>query len=358
MNLSNIRKNGTLGLFVVDFLMVVLLAVNLAWILFDWLFAAAPIRSLLFDLSPGFTSWYQSEIAPRFILYDLAFVAVFFTEFMLRWIRAIWRKTFHRWFFFPFVHWYDLVGLIPIAGFRVLRLLRIISIAYRLHRVGALDLSEFPLVSFVLKYYGIIMQELTDRVAINLIGEVQEEVRHGGPVVDRIVDEVVRPHKEELVEWLAHRVETVAESNYERYRGDIRRYVRRRINHALEENREFKRLESIPMFGSLIRETVENAVSDMVFTVIRDIMQDIASDRNRVLLNETADVLFDAMVLKEQNSALSSMVVDTVDRSLDIVKQQIRIQKWKLRDLAADEEDFRRRMREELHRSVNASQYS
>lgn len=358
MNLSSIRKNGTLGLFVLDFVMVMLLVVNLAWILFDWLFAAAPVQSLLFQLLPEFSSWYETQISPRFILYDLAFVAVFFIEFMVRWIRAIWRRTFHRWFFFPFVHWYDLLGLIPITGFRVLRLLRIISIAYRLHRVGAVDLSEFPLVKFFLKYYSIIMQELTDRVAINLIGEVQEEVRHGGPVVDRIVDEVVRPHKEELVEWVAHRIETVAETNYERYRGDIRRYVRRRINHALEENREFKRLEQIPMFGRMIRETIEQAVSDMVFTVVRDMMQDIASERNRPLLNESADVLFDAMVLKEENSALSSMVVDTVDRSLDIVKQQIAIQKWKVRDLAADEEDFRRRMREELHRTADTSQYS
>ncbi len=358
MNLSNIRKNGALGLFLVDFLMVLLLAVNLAWILFDWLFAWAPIRSFLFELSPAFTLWYQREIAPEFILYDLAFVGVFFIEFMLRWIRAIWRKTFHRWFFFPFVHWYDLIGLIPIAGFRIFRVLRVISIAYRLHRVGAVDLSEFPLVKFLLKYYGIIMQELTDRVAINLIGEVQEEVRHGGPVVDRIVDEVVRPHKEDLVEWLAHRVETVAESNYERYRGDIRRYVRKRINHALAGNKEFQRLEQIPMFGSMIRETVENAVSDMVFTVVRDMMQDLASERNRPLLNESADVLFDAMVLKEENSTLSSMVVDTVDRSLEIVKQQIRIQKWKIRDLAEDEEDFRRRMREELHRGTSYAQYS
>ena len=356
MNLSSIRKNGTLGLFLLDFIMVTLLAINLAWILFDWLFAAAPVRSLLFEILPQFTSWYQTQISPRFILYDLVFVGIFFTEFMLRWIRAIWRGTYHRWFFFPFVYWYDLLGLIPITGFRVLRLLRIISIAYRLHRVGALDLSEFPLVKFFLKYYSILMQELTDRVTINLIGEVQEEVRHGGPVVDRIVDEVVRPHKEDLVEWVAHRIETVAETDYERYRGDIRRYVKRRINHALQENREFKRLEQIPMFGKRIRETVEQAVSDMVFTVVGDIMQDIASERNRPLLNESADVLFDAMVLKEQNSALSTMVVDTVDRSLEIVKQQIAIQKWKVRDLAADEEDFRRRMREELHRTTKASE--
>lgn len=350
MKLQQIRQGGNLQLFVLDLIMVVLLLVNLTWILFDWLFAADVFRAFLADLSPRFTEWYASLISPNFLLYDLGFVALFLAEFMYRWIRAIVKKSYHRWFFFPFVHWYDILGLVPLAGFRLLRLLRIISITLRLHRSGIIDLTDLPPSRFLAKYYNIVLQEITDRVTVNIIGEAQEEVRHGGPVVDRIIDEVVRPQKDGLVEWLSHRVESVAAQNYERYRGDIRRYVRRRINHALAENREFKRLEHIPMFGSMVRDAVESAVSDMVFTVVRDIMQDIASDRNRAILNESVEIVFDTIVLKEEDSALSRMVVDTVDRSLEIVKQQISIQKWKLRDQAFDEEDFRRRMREELHR--------
>jgi len=41
-------------------------------------------------------------------------------------------------------------------------------------------------------------------------------------------------------------------------------------------------------------------------------------------------------------------VVDTIDRSLEIVKQQVRVQQWKLRDLADDEDHFRELLREEL----------
>lgn len=350
MKFERMRKDATFGLFVIDLLMVVLLLVNLGWILFDYLYQTAVFRSLIDDSTPAFSRWYATTIRANFLLYDLIFVSIFFVEFMVRWIRSLVKKSYHRWFFFPFVHWYDLFGLIPLAGFRLLRLLRLVAIALRLHRSGAVDLSELPFVSFLLKYYGILIQELTDRVTVNLIGEAQQEVRHGGPVVDRIVDEVVRPQKEALVEWMARRVEAVASHNYERYRGDIRRYVRRRINAALAENREFKRIEQIPMFGSMLRKTIEDAVSDMIYTVIRDIMQDIASDRNRVVLNESADLVFDALVLKEEDTSLSHIVVDTVDRSLEIVKQQISIQKWKVRDLSVDEEDFRQRMREELNR--------
>ncbi len=355
MKLSKIRQNGQLGLVAVDLFMVVLLLVNLVWILFDWLFTAGIIRPLLFEVVPEFSIWYSSVVVPRFYSIDLVFIAIYLTEFIARWIVAIVRRSFHRWFFFPFVHWYDLLGLIPLAGFRILRLLRVIAIALRLHRSGLIDLTELPAAKFLSKYYGIVIQEITDRVTVNLIGEVQDEVRHGGPVIDRIVDEVVRPHKEPLVEWTAHRIEAVAAEKYERYRGDIRRYVRRRINTALEQNRDFARLGQIPMFGSMLRDTVERAVSDMVFSVIRDIMQDFASDRNRVVLNETADIIFDALVLKEEDTALRRIVVDTVDRSLEIIKQHVSIQQWKLRDQAFDEEDFRRRMREELHRYAEAT---
>ncbi len=355
MKLTAIRQNGQLGLVAVDLFMVILLLVNLGWILFDWLFTAGIVRPALAEAVPEFTAWYSSVVAPRFYTIDLAFIAVYLTEFLARWIFAIVRRSYHRWFFFPFVHWYDLLGMVPLAGLRILRLLRFIAIALRLHRSGLIDLTELPAVRFLSKYYGIVIQEITDRVTVNLIGEVQDEVRHGGPVLDRIVDEVVRPHKEPLVEWTAHRIEAVAAEKYERYRGDIRRYVRRRINTALEQNRDFSRLGQIPMFGGMLSETVERAVSDMVFSVIRDIMQDFASDRNRVLLNETADIIFDALVLKEEDTALRRLVVDTVDRSLEIIKQHVSIQQWKLREQSFDEEDFRRRMREELHRFAQAA---
>ena len=59
-------------------------------------------------------------------LYDLAFVVIFLTEFCVRWVAAVVRKTYMRWYFFPFIHWYDLIGCIPLGGARIFRFLRII----------------------------------------------------------------------------------------------------------------------------------------------------------------------------------------------------------------------------------------
>ncbi len=345
---KSVRNSGQAGFFLLDFLMITLLVVNLVWIVFDWLFEYELIRSYLHQIAPDFTDMYEANIHPRFILIDLMFVSVFLTEFFIRWVMAVYHRMYHRWFFFPFIHFYDLLGCIPVGGFRFLRLLRIISITYRLQKNGIIDLSDTALVRFFRKYYGILLEELSDRVTLNILTDIQQEVRNGGPVVDRIVNEVVMPQRESLVEWMSHRIEKVARVNYDGYRDDIQSYVQERINTAVDENEEFARLEQIPLFGSLVRNTIEKAIGDIVFSVINGIMQDLASERNRVLINETADVLFDAILLKEEDTELNRLVVDTVDRSLEIVKQQVQVQQWKLRDLAEDEDHFRELLREEL----------
>lgn len=350
MILKGIRRKGTFRFLVIDLVMVVLLAINLTWIVFDWLYSTNAIQNLLVEWAPGFESWYGNRIHPQFILIDLAFVAVFLLDFIVGWIIAVAQKVYHRWFFYPFIHWYDLVGCIPVAGFRFLRLLRIVTIVYRLHRTGIIDLSDTGLSRTAAKYYAVLVEEVSDRVVVKMISDLQVELRSGSPVMEKIVADVIRPQKAQLVEWMSHRVERVASRNYEQYQNDVETYVNRRVNEALQANEEFARLSQIPIAGGMIRDATERAISDMVGNVTQGVLQDIASERNKPLLDEAADIIFDAMLVREEDSELSRMVVDTLDRSLEIVKKQVNIQQWKLKERAESEEHLRRLVREELHR--------
>lgn len=342
------RRSGPGSTIVLDFVMVFLLGVNLAWLVFDWIYASVAVQQLLAEWVPRFEAFYGSVIHPNFILIDLIFVAVFLTDFFVGWIIATVKRTYHRWFFYPFIHWYDLLGCIPVSGFRFLRLLRIVSIVYRLHRSGVIDLTDTAVGRVVKKYYGILMEELADRVSIKILGDVQQEVRTGGPVFDKIISDVVVPNREALVEWMSHRVENVASQNYERYRTELRTYIQERVNHAVRHNEQFARLDSIPMFGRVIRNAMEDAISDMVFDVVNGIMQDLASSRNRVVIDETVDLLFTSLTMREEDTRLDALVTETLDQSIEIIKQQLRIQQWKIRELAEDEEDLRARIREQL----------
>ena len=348
--LKGIRRKGEFRFLVIDIIMVVLLLVNLGWIIFDWLYTTNTIRSLLESWTPGFAAWYGAQVHPNFILIDLAFVAVFLLDFIVGWIVAVSKGIYHRWFFYPFIHWYDLLGCIPVAGFRFLRLLRFVTILYRLNRAGIIDLSDTGLARTAAKYYAILVEEVSDRVVVKMISDLQFELRNGSPVMEKIVADVIRPQKAQIVEWLSHRVETVASENYERYRDELETYVQQRVNTALKENGEFAKLRQIPIAGPMIQDTTERAISDMVSNVTRGILQDIASDKNKRLLDETADIVFDAMLVKEEDSELSGMVVNTLDRSLEIVKKQVDIQQWKLKEKARDEDHLRELVREELQR--------
>ena len=65
------------------------------------------------------------EIETRLIdhgwLIDLPFLLIFTFEFNIRWLLAVRRRTYPRWFIFPIFHWYDLLGIVPLPQFRVFR---------------------------------------------------------------------------------------------------------------------------------------------------------------------------------------------------------------------------------------------
>jgi hypothetical protein len=179
---KGIRRKGSYRFLLVDMVMVVLLVVNLVWIIFDWLYAGAAFRDLLDSGLPRFSAWYGAEVRPNFIFIDLAFVAVFLADFLVGWIVAADKGVYHRWFFYPFIHWYDLLGCVPVSGFRFLRLLRVVTIVYRLRRPGVIDLSETAHGRMASRYYGVLVEEVSDRVVIKMIADLPLELRNGIPV--------------------------------------------------------------------------------------------------------------------------------------------------------------------------------
>ena len=65
---------------------------------------------------------------------DLPFLLLFVGEFAWRWRGAVRRGRDARWWFYPLFHWYDVIGLLPTAYFRLFRPLRAVSIYMRLRR--------------------------------------------------------------------------------------------------------------------------------------------------------------------------------------------------------------------------------
>jgi hypothetical protein len=345
MNLSNV-KFKEIRQSTVDGIMLILLLVNLSLLTFDWTFQQPFVQLKLQQYAGSFYIGYNKYVHQYIFVYDLVFVIIYLLEFFIRWILAVIRQTYHKWFFFPFIHWFDLLGCIPSGNFRLLRLLRVVVILYRWQRQGIIDLSKSYLSGTVIKYYEIVMEEITDKVIINIIESVQDGARRGSPVVDKIVKEVVRPQKQFLVDWLSHRVSTVVSHMKQHHAEDLRLYIHERVQNAMTNNKELKDIDKIPVFGGMITSRIERSVRDIVYKVVEGVMQDLASYQNNAVVDDVADALFEAILRHEQDRNLNKVATEIFCQSLEIIKDQVKVQQWKIKEMEAvimSEAEARRR---------------
>ncbi|WP_029654057.1 hypothetical protein [Marinobacter daepoensis] len=328
INRENLKSSHQLIWFVIDFVMLGLLIVNLTFIIWDSIYNFIAVQNLLRDYVPALQSAYH-PIHERFIFYDILFVAVFLTEFVVRWAYSIKAKIYDRWYFYPFIHWYDLVGCIPVGSLRFLRILRVISIIYRLHQYKIIDFTDTRLFRFVNFYYDAFMEELSDRIVLKVLSGVQEEVRKGSPLFDRIQHDILFPRREMLSDWLSGRVAMAAREGYVPNRGALRAYLENRVDQALKQNHELSRLKYLPVVGPTIQDTLENAVGDIVANVVHQVLEDLASTTNHAFIEDIVNVFLPdrghAPSEPEENEALIRLILEIVDA----IKAQVKVKRWR-----------------------------
>lgn len=325
-------RNSHQSVFIaVDLLMVGLIIINLSWLIFDSVFASSTVQALLSQWTPQFFEFYRDTLHADFILYDLVFICVFLAELIVRWGVAIINKTYHRWFFYPFIHWYDVLGCIPVGSFRFLRLLRLVSLLYRLQKHGIIDLSNSYPFQVVGKYFKILVEEVSDRVAVNVLEGVEDEIIHGAPVAHRITSEVLLPRKELLIDWVSQRLTELAETSYDSRSKEVRAYLDDLVANALRQNPGLSKFSTIPFMGSLALTTLERALGDLVYNILDEVVEDIKGEGSTDLIQEIIDVFVGSIV--EPSSEFSGGIRDALLESLDLIKSEVKVQKWKLADL-------------------------
>ncbi len=320
--------------FLIDMLMLVILMANLLWIVFDALFGIPPLQAGLEAAWKGFVEFYL-PVHRNFFYYDLGFISIYIAELLIQWSLAVKRRTYHRWFFYPFIHWYDVIGCIPIGTLRFVRIIRIISILYRLQKLEWIDFRGTFLYRLAAKYYAIFTEEISDRVVVNVLEGMQSEIRQGSPVIDRIVHQVIKSRKPEMIEWFSQKMQHVARENYGDFREDIRRYVDLRVREAVKHNRELTLIRrSVPVVGGMVTKNMENVVSDIVFQVINGMAEDLSEKTLDDLFDQLADIILGSLLVKGEDQRLNAAVIDTMIQAIEIIKDQVRVQQWKLREEA------------------------
>lgn len=327
INTDNLKKSHQLVWFTIDFLMLGLLIINLAFIIFDSVYGFEVVQNGLGAISPAINEFYR-PVHNNFIVYDLAFVAIFLTEFTLRWGYAVKVNMYDRWYFYPFIHWYDIIGCIPVGSFRFLRVLRVISIIYRLHQYKVIDVTQTKAFRFFNFYYEAFLEELSDRIVIKVLSGAQDEIKQGSPLFERIQHDILYPRRDMISGWLSQRVAEAAREGYVPNRGALRSYLENRVDNALKQNLELSRLKYLPVVGPTIQETLEECVGDIVAHVIHQILEDLALSSNHAFIEDIVNVFLPSPDDTEddvQNEALINLLTEI----LEAVKTQVKVKHWR-----------------------------
>lgn len=327
-NFKNLKNNNTqLFWFLFDVLMVTLAIVNINLIIFDFLFSYDLAIKFFYKISPKFTEWYHHSIHQNFILIDLAFVAVFVLEFFLRWLIAVFQDEYRKWYFFPFARWYDVLGLIPIGSFRFLRILRLISIATRLQKMKVINLQESSFFPYVNGFYNIAVEEISDRVVLNVLNGVKDELSKGDGITHDIVAKVIKPNNERIINFTMHKVQLITQETLQNNQEKIKDYLFEKVNNAVNENSEMKKIKAVPGIGGIIRKQLDHAIADITYKVIAGIVDDVASGED-VFTKEINEISYSVLDSLENDEELEAIVKSLSNETIEILKNQVAQRKW------------------------------
>jgi len=304
---------------------VLLVCINLSLILFDSLFALQPVSAVLADLVPELHARYQQSVHANFQYIDLGFVAIFVLDVLLGWTVALFERRYARWYYYPFAHWYDVLGCIPLAGLRWLRVLRVGALLIRLQRLGLIDMRGWAIYGLFSRYYYLLIEELSDRVMVRLFGRLQQEIGASDDLSRRLLQEVVRPRKQRLLNDISRRLQDMLETGYRDNRGAIEGYVSQLIHQALQNNPEMHNLRRLPL-GNRLASTLDDALSDIAARLLQGAVKGMRGPQFQTLAGNLADEFFDAWVYQDENTdlALEELLVDVIE----VLKQQVLDRRW------------------------------
>ncbi|OZG70179.1 hypothetical protein BTA51_27275 [Hahella sp. CCB-MM4] len=323
-DIEHLRQSKEGIWFAVDLMMLLLLGINLTLIIIDSIYRLDFIESFIASevslLEPPLT-WLKMH----FFVIDAVFVSIFLSEFCIRWLVAVRHATYHRWFYYPFIHWYDLVGCIPLTGARMLRFLRVFSIIYRLHKYRIIDIRQSSVYQFLAFYYDVLLEELSDRVIIKVLSGIQRDIEHDNTLNHRIINELVTPRLERLSASGALITSSIAQAMHSEADHPFSVQLRKSVVSAMRNNEDLVRLKSVPFVGDQLVRELETAVAQIVIDTIAGLIGELPDLMKAESLRES---------LRTGEAAwtdLDQEILDLIHEILEFAKSQVARQQWKAR---------------------------
>jgi hypothetical protein len=305
-----------------DVMMVVFILVNLFFLAVEYTLNSnfSGVNQLMTVLQISLSAQVSFK---SFLSEANAFFTIFLiVELSIRWIIAIVQKHYYRWFFFPFVHWYEVLGCLPIL--RPLRLLRAAVIAYRLYVLGYAILPR----SWIRKgqfYYELVLEELSDRIVIRVIDGITTELKQNKTHYD-LVEKIIQKNKPLLIKTLLEILEKNLPAAINQNQAVISQYVSSAVERSLQNTPELQQiLHLMPVIGNLLSNRLEAIGARLGENIAIELMHPLTQIPNPLY----AEVANQVGNLQLHTVALETLVDSIVVEALQVIRDQVSIQQWK-----------------------------
>ena len=276
--------------------------------------------------------FYRSHLHPWVISTEAWFIVFLIAELLIRWGIAIVQRHHQRWFFFPFIHWYEVLAIIPYLRF--LRLFRAGIIAYRLHEMGYKIVPR----SIQLKgqfYYNVVMEELSDRIVINVLDGIKNELETSSSH-KVIIHDLVEHHRVLFATALADILQDTLSTELQAQRHVIAKNVGNIVNQAIEDTPELTQLlRLIPLVGSRIEQQIQSLGQRLGENITQGLIApftpNIAENENdpkdeQNIYHYIANKISTLEI--EDNPHLEKLVESAVFESLAAIRKQVAVKQW------------------------------
>ncbi|MEB3768054.1 preprotein translocase subunit SecA [Acinetobacter sp. MD2] len=321
-----------------DILMMILIVVNLFCLganallmsnFATWLTEHLHIVTLL--------EFYKQHLHPWVNKTEGWFISFLIAELLIRWAIAIIQRHHQRWFFFPFVHWYEILAIIPMLRF--LRLFRAGIIAYRLHEIGYQVIPDAWQKRGYF-YYQVLMEELSDRVVITVIDGIRHELNTSSSH-KKIIHDLVDHHRDAFAKALAELLQENLATALQQQQQYLVQHVGRVVQQAVTDTPEIHQLlRPFPIVGSHIENQLKNIGKRLGENISQGLLEPFTTENSG-----QPNVIYQQIALKLSQvdiaqPSLESFIESTVYESLESIRKQVKVKQWQ-QILAKSREDKR-----------------
>jgi len=282
----------------------------------------------LFDFIrlPEILQFYRTELRPWVVITEGWFTTFLIVELGVRWGIAIIFKHHQRWWFFPFIHWYEILAIIP--QLRFLRLLRAGAIGYNLHQHGYKVIPDawYRRAKF---YYHMVLEELTSRIVLTVLDGIKRELSTS-TTHKKLIEDLVAHHRDMFATALADILQESLGKELQAQKIMIAENVGDIVNRAIEDTPELTQLlRLIPIVGGRIEQQIQSIGQRLGENITLGLIEPFAyghkNEKNLAYLeisNKISQIQF------ENNTHVEKLVESAVFESLEAIRKQVKVKQW------------------------------